>query len=712
MPKSEVTSNGLKRDLKKKGYKPPSSIAEYVWNGFEANATCIDIVGSYHKLGDHKLGGISSFSIIDNGTGIVKATSFNPLFESEKSKPKSSKSSALSKRHGLHNHGNSLGRLTFFTFAQEATWQTVYENSDGFKYQYKIEVDSSSLVKWEQTTPQKTNESTGTSVVFTVINPDFTDVAEQDIIDHLKHEFAWYLEQQKPNGFNITINGETLDYSDTISEESSEDKKIGDYRFNFKFILWKRKLNSEYSRYYFLNSENREVFTQTTTLNNKGDGFFHSLYITSSFFDGDFNPGIYSVEESEQGEVFASDQKYQVYQKLIKLAEDYLYDKRIPFIEAASENLVNQFESKRIFPEYDNNDWGNFKRNSIHNTVKQLYQVEPKIFSSLTVDQKKIFVRFLEVILSSGHTDEVFKILGEVISLSSEDLRQLAKTLISARLTNIVKTIQLIEDRYRAINDLRKLVFKKDEFNANEPQHIQKIIESHYWIFGEQYNLVTAEEPSFQQALEGYVDILRKPNPDDEIESDIPIVDHPSKNKQMDIFMCRQNINENSVHHIVVELKHPKIRLGKHELEQVKEYMDIILSVDDFNGNNAIWEFYLVGNAFSVPKKGKNYIKREIANKQESGSHEASLAFSYENYKIYVKTWSEIFNEFDIKYKFIQERLCLERHRLIEQEEASMRTADDVVEHAESLTSSLPKAVVQSKKQKSKNQRKSTIKAN
>ena len=265
MPKSEVTSNGLKRDLKKKGYKPSSSIAEYIWNGFEADSSCVNIVASYNDLG-----GISSFYIADNGTGIADSNSFNPLFESEKSK--GSYSNSTSKRHGVNNQGNSLGRLTFFTFAQEATWQTVYKDKNGVKYTYKIKVDSSSLVKWNLTNPEKTDELTGTSVEFTGISSNFTDILEQDIIEYLKHEFSWYLKQS--NDLKIIINDKTLDYSDVISKEASEAIGIGQYDFNIRFISWKQKLNGEYSRYYFLNTENCEVLSETTTLNNKGDKFF------------------------------------------------------------------------------------------------------------------------------------------------------------------------------------------------------------------------------------------------------------------------------------------------------------------------------------------------------------------------------------------------------------------------------------------------------
>lgn len=41
MPKSELTSEGLKNSLK--SYDLKNAIVEYVWNGFDANATRIDI---------------------------------------------------------------------------------------------------------------------------------------------------------------------------------------------------------------------------------------------------------------------------------------------------------------------------------------------------------------------------------------------------------------------------------------------------------------------------------------------------------------------------------------------------------------------------------------------------------------------------------------------------------------------------------------------
>ena len=51
---------------------------------------------------------------------------------------------------------------------------------------------------------------------------------------------------------------------------------------------------------------------------------------------------------------------------------------------------------------------------------------------------------------------------------------------------------------------------KKTLVKANEVDHLQTMIEKHYWLFGEEYSLVTAEEPNFEEALRRYLYILKK----------------------------------------------------------------------------------------------------------------------------------------------------------------------------------------------------------
>ena len=235
-------------------------------------------------------------------------------------------------------------------------------------------------------------------------------------------------------------------------------------------------------------------------------------------------------------------------------------------------------------------------------------------------------------------------------------------------MSNIIKTIRLIEDRYTAIDQLKELVYN-ESMRANERDHIQKFIEKHYWIFGEQYHLVTAAEPKFEEAMRRYIYHLRGEKP-------LVSIDHVDKNKEMDIFMVRQLHKEDHINNVVVELKHPLVTLGEKEFQQVKKYMSVIVEQEEFNAANMTWEFYLVGKKFDT----SGYVEREIKNAKHHG--EKSLAYLVDNYKIYVNKWSEIFTEFELRHRFLYDKLDFERSKLI----SSDKDADEVINNLEKNT--------------------------
>ena len=87
--------------------------------------------------------------------------------------------------------------------------------------------------------------------------------------------------------------------------------------------------------------------------------------------------------------------------------------------------------------------------------------------------------------------------------LEDEYKDQFAKILETTKLKNVISTLQLIEDRLQTIQALRAVNFDHT-LKAGEVKHLQKLIESHYWIFGEEYRFVGAENVKFQEALNRY----------------------------------------------------------------------------------------------------------------------------------------------------------------------------------------------------------------
>lgn len=212
--KIELGSEGIRRVLRK--YKPEEAIAEYVWNGYDATATCVNI-----NILQNSIGGIEEINISDNGYGIPFSqlnTKFKPFFESNKIIVRNSESNSSS-YHGK----NGVGRLTFFTFAGQAEWETIYEKEDK-KYKYTIHIDGDGLNDYTATEPEEVDQKTelGTTVRFFRINEDF----QVDIMKRfLKIEFCWFLELMKNNEFQLLINNDPIDYSEIL-----EDRDVRKYK--------------------------------------------------------------------------------------------------------------------------------------------------------------------------------------------------------------------------------------------------------------------------------------------------------------------------------------------------------------------------------------------------------------------------------------------------------------------------------------------------
>src|SRR5580698_9602672 len=117
MSKVQISNSGIKKALKKIGVE--EAIAEYIWNGFDAQAT--SVVLDFQTQGP--FGQLSTLTITDNGTGIpadLLKKKFTPFLESEKAFKKREENIGLEGKNGY-------GRLTFYKFAQRAHWDTCYQ---------------------------------------------------------------------------------------------------------------------------------------------------------------------------------------------------------------------------------------------------------------------------------------------------------------------------------------------------------------------------------------------------------------------------------------------------------------------------------------------------------------------------------------------------------------------------------------------------------
>src|ERR1700726_3397915 len=113
------------------------AISEFVWNALDADATEVSV-----DLVRNALGGLESFLIRDNGTGIPRARAEHD-FESlgESWKLHTARTPVLA--HAMHGK-EGQGRLRFFSLARKACWRSVYQDGKQ-KQRLTIEIHANRL---------------------------------------------------------------------------------------------------------------------------------------------------------------------------------------------------------------------------------------------------------------------------------------------------------------------------------------------------------------------------------------------------------------------------------------------------------------------------------------------------------------------------------------------------------------------------------------
>lgn len=642
----EITSKGIRKVLNK--YTPQRAIAEYIWNGFDAHAKEVRVYTESEKVYDS----ITSVKVSDDGDGIVYEmlpVAFKRFYESHKSL-KGNVDSRFSRGK------NGYGRFTFFKFANNAEWHTIYKKGEEL-YQFSIDINSQKLTDYHAVAPEQVSATaTGTEVVFTDINNDdlSTPWVNDKLIPYLRSEFAWYFKVYPER--KLYINDELLDCSSVIADSENfglpiELDGIDNELFHIYYFQWSQKPQDEYSRFYYMDVDGNLKFQKTTHYNNKGDFFWHSVIVKSTFFNS-----LADIED-EENTLFSTLPERRVFKALNDKLNEYLGTKRRPFLRAKAEVMVGEFESENLFSFIGTSPWEESRKTYLQSFIKELYEVEPAVFTKLNAAQKKIFIRLLAQVMDTDHNGSLFKILGELVDLEQEDKDKFANILETTKLKSIIATIRLIEDRLDTIKALRMVNFDHS-LKAGEVKHLQKLIEKHYWIFGEEYRFVGSENVKFQEALNRYKYILHG-------ISEEEYINHPDKYKEMDLFVTGQEYRYGGPSNLVVEIKSPTNvpKLKMDHYTQINTYMNVVRKQDGFNDPNTYWTFLLIG--LNIDDVAEQQIKEP----------NTGLCIMKDNYRLYMKTWAQVLNEADARHKYLKEKLESARDSL-----SGKRSADEIVE--------------------------------
>jgi hypothetical protein len=629
----KITKDSIETELKSYQHKPYKCLFEYIWNSFDAAATKVNISYRVPKQG---IGGVSDIVVEDNGDGwdLVNGKNTNTFLASTKSQDSH-------KQKTLPRGKFGRGRYTFIWIAEQIEIYSL-NNKATLTHETKFTVESTNYNK------------KGTKVVFEGPTEQFSQALKEksELLQHLLLEFGWFLYQN--NDYEITVNGESLDVGKNIrnthkftttdfSKETQE--ALTGRKLSIEVVLWNNK-PSEWSNYYFLNNEGEELYKKSTELNKKRDDFWHSVYVTSDLFDSANT----DVDEDEVIETLALDPKQENTKKtkrrVLNELKVLLVELRKPILREQSKSLLNTFKQDNILPNLP--EYGIYDNESYEELLETVYVISPSVFVGKSDTERKFMCATFASLLSTQDGDLIQKIIGQLQELSDEEKEDLSAILEKSSLSNIIKTIKEVDHRLNVVDDL-SVMLSDHEKETLEVEHVQKLLDENFWLFGEQFRLFSSTEGALHKKLREYAKEILGIDPK-EITS--------KSRKELDLFLTKTETSQGLQRNVVVELKRMSVKLREeHEYAQIKRYCNEILAQAICNGTNQCWEFYLIGKDYDAGIAGL------ITNAASRGESNRGLVHwdKEGRVKIYVRKWSDVLEvEWGEKMKYLKEKLQMQ----------------------------------------------------
>lgn len=403
-----IQSSGLPRDYME-------AVAEYIWNGFDAAASIIDITFETNEIDT-----IHSLSITDNGTGI----DYDQLKETFGNFNDSIKKATYQKTSSFIKGNKGRGRFSFSAFSGKALWKTIYQDqTTGQLKAYEILITKNSKDYFDpHNNRELSNGVTGTMVTFTdLFAVTGFSFQSDEFKTFLEREFGWFLMLNREKEYQIRINGVAVPYQQLIAETDIgtlpiKDAEGKDHYFKITFVRWSERIGDKFF-FYFLNSHQKELFKDLTSFNNNAIGFYHSVYVESRYFDA-FNPQDNELSQN----LFERTRQHGAFKSLMNHLHELVRLRQKAFVDGeAAEKLVDNYEKNGIIPKLNDGR----KKKALLKVVKSLYCIEPRLFQGLNKEQQRINVGLLGILLEAGMKEDIVELISHIVPLTDEDRKSL-----------------------------------------------------------------------------------------------------------------------------------------------------------------------------------------------------------------------------------------------------------------------------------------------
>ncbi len=589
------------------------AVGELVANAFDAGATLIDI-----EIVENALGGTEKVVITDNGRGI-SPEEIRERFVVVGVQPAGEGDGTRLGRLGV-------GRLAVHRIGSVSTWTTTAGTvrsiftlrTDGSGKRLKIEEESVAA-----------GTPTGTTIeIYNILDTGKDRLTPARISNDLLSQYCSFLLGHLKR--RIRVNGEELAVEEMI--ESSEKETIPasetvptDATLNH--LMLKRPVDqSRFPKQVLFSAKGRTV---TSVQPDEPPPVQYLSIVECPYLD--------SIVTSNRELLIDMDEGYA---GLKEAALDRINEYGKKILAQKKATFIEQARKEDFYPYRENNE------DPIAEVEQAVYDValekinESANLGNMTRKQQELVFKLLK---RSLENENLLEVLQEVAKLSDEDIERFRKVLARTTLESIIKLSSEVTNRLAFLDLLHLLVYGPEAKAVKERSQLHKIIDPHCWIFGPKFHLATSDK-SFREVIRRHRQKAGLPDVDElTLETVAGVDDIP------DLFLAatRDFPVATKHHHLLVELKAPKVKLGRTEVEQIRRYAETILESHEFDTTSTRWDIFLVSS-----RCGKE-IERDRNQKEKPHG----VLFEWDNMTLWALEWSELITNARSEMQLVRQHL-------------------------------------------------------
>lgn len=607
-------------------HDPVGAVEELIWNALDAEADRVDVV-----LDTNALGGVERVSVSDDGTGMAAddcADYFQPIGSSWKRRAGVSPV----KKRALHGK-NGQGRLRAFALGKEVRWTSVTEAPDGC-WQVVIESGRGCMHEFYASDPEPTlGEGTGT--VFEALGGDgLAKLTESTARTTLTAAFAPHLEAYPD--IAIFYDGVRLDpaqlqshvamYRLAVPGGTDEEELAEEYAPLLKVIEWNRPVTRA-----LILCDEKGMSLEQRRPDIQAPGFHFTAYLYWRGF----------TDASSIDLTFADWLSDDLpWQSVIDQARHQLRQHFRNRAEERRQEIVDEWRTQGIYPYSGepSEDRERAERETFDTVATTIVRHLPNMKST-----RRTTLRFLRSALAHD-PQEALHLVDEIFALTRQEREELTRLLDRTPLSSLIKASTAVTDRLDFLAALEHLVFDPvAKGRVKERTELHRILERECWVFGEEYGLYVSDR-SLTEVLRRHTELLGRPQP----AAGVPVLRPDGSRGVVDLMLSRSGpLRNGERHHLVVELKRPKLTLGMAEFEQLSSYAQAVMADDRFRDNRVTWDFWLVGNDMSPSLLSMAHQKDRAP----------GCAIDQGNYRLWVRTWGELVEDCSARLQFYRDEL-------------------------------------------------------